>query len=52
MKRNILFFNFCLRNGIVVSTPAYQEKQAFVVHLVRAIETSIPDFLDPDSSPW
>ena len=27
-----------------MSTPAYPEKQAFVAHLVRALETSNPDF--------
>jgi hypothetical protein len=43
-KRKVSFFNVSLRNGIVVSTPAYPEKQAFVAHLVRALETSNPDF--------
>jgi hypothetical protein len=43
-KKLVRFFNASLKNGIVVSTPAYQEKQAFVAHLIRAIETSNPDF--------
>jgi hypothetical protein len=43
-KKNVRFFNVSLRNGIVMSTPAYQAKQAFVAHLIRALETSNPDF--------
>jgi hypothetical protein len=43
-KKNVRFFNVSLRNGIVVSTPSYPEKQAFVAHLIRAIETANPDF--------
>jgi hypothetical protein len=43
-KRRVRFFNVSLRNGIVMSTPAYPEKQAFCANLIRAIETSNPDF--------
>jgi hypothetical protein len=43
-KKRVRFFNVSLRNGIVMSTPAYPEKQAFVAHLIRALETSNPDF--------
>jgi hypothetical protein len=43
-KKRIRFFNASLRNGIVVSTPAYPEKQVFFNHLVRAVETANPDF--------
>jgi hypothetical protein len=43
-KKRVRFFNVSLRNGIVVSTPSYPEKQAFVAHLIRALETSNPDF--------
>ncbi len=43
-KRNVRFFNVSLRNGIVMSTPSYPEKQSFVAHLIRALETSNPDF--------
>ena len=43
-KKNVRFFNVSLRNGIVMSTPSYPEKQAFVAHLIRAIETANPDF--------
>ena len=43
-KRRVRFFNVSLRNGIVVSTPAYQEKQVFCTNLIRAIETANPDF--------
>ena len=43
-KKQVRFFNVSLRNGIVMSTPAYPEKQAFVAHLIRALETSNPDF--------
>jgi hypothetical protein len=35
--KNILFFNISLRNGIVVSTPSYPERQAFCAHLIRSI---------------
>ena len=41
-KRNVRFFNVSLRNGIVMSTPSYPEKQTFVAHLIRALETSQP----------
>src|ERR1700733_12178697 len=37
-KKKIRFFNASLRNGIVMSTPSYPEKQAFVAHLIRALE--------------
>ncbi|MGD0638746.1 MAG: hypothetical protein ABSA72_11985 [Nitrososphaerales archaeon] len=43
-KKRVRFFNFSLRNGIVMSTPSYPEKQSFVAHLIRALETSNPDF--------
>ncbi len=43
-KKRVRFFNVSLRNGIVMSTPAYQDKQSFVAHLIRALETSNPDF--------
>src|SRR5271157_3168263 len=43
-KRKLRFFNVSLRNGTVMSTPAYPEKQSFVAHLIRALETSNPDF--------
>ena len=43
-RKRVRFFNVSLRNGIVVSTPSYPEKQAFLGHLVRAIETADPDF--------
>jgi hypothetical protein len=43
-KKRTRFFNVSLRNGIVVSTPSYQEKQAFCTHLIRAVETANPDF--------
>ncbi len=43
-KKRVRFFSVSLRNGIVVSTPSYPEKQAFVAHLIRAIETANPDF--------
>ena len=43
-KKNVRFFNVSLRNGIVMSTPSYPEKQSFVAHLIRALETSNPDF--------
>jgi len=43
-RKRVRFFNVSLRNGIVVSTPSYPEKQAFLGHLIRAIETASPDF--------
>jgi len=43
-RKKVRFFNASLRNGVVMSTPAYPEKQAFVAHLIRSIETSNPDF--------
>jgi hypothetical protein len=43
-RKNVRFFNVSLRNGTVMSTPAYPEKQAFVAHLIRALETSNPEF--------
>ncbi len=43
-RKKVRFFNVSLRNGIVMSTPAYPEKQAFVAHLIRSLETSNPEF--------
>jgi len=43
-NKNVRFFNVSLRNGVVMSTPAYLEKQSFVAHLIRALETSNPEF--------
>ena len=43
-KLRVRFFNVALKNGIVMSTPAYEEKQAFMAHLIRAVETSNPEF--------
>jgi hypothetical protein len=43
-RKKVRFFSVSLRNGIVMSTPAYPEKQAFVAHLIRALETSNPEF--------
>ena len=43
-KKRTRFFNVSLRNGIVVSTPSYPEKQVFFTQLIRAIETANPDF--------
>jgi hypothetical protein len=43
-RKNVRFFSVSLRNGIVMSTPAYPEKQAFVAHLIRSLETSNPEF--------
>src|SRR5580700_4560950 len=43
-NRKVRFFNVSLRNGIVMSTPAYPEKQAFVAHIIRALETCDPEF--------
>jgi len=43
-KKRVRFFNVSLMNGVVMSTPAYPEKQVFVAHLIRALETSNPDF--------
>jgi hypothetical protein len=43
-KKRVRFFNVSLRNGIVVSTPAYAEKQAFLGHVIRALESANPDF--------
>jgi hypothetical protein len=42
--KKVRFFNVSLKNGIVVSTPAYEEKQALLTNLIRALETSNPDF--------
>ena len=41
-KKKVRFFSVSLRNGIVVSTPSYPEKQGFSHHLIRAIETVEP----------
>jgi hypothetical protein len=43
-KKRTRFFNVSLRDGIVVSTPSYPEKQVFFTQLVRAVETANPDF--------
>jgi len=43
-RKKIRFFSVSLRNGNVMSTPAYAEKQAFVAHLIRALEMSNPAF--------
>ena len=43
-RKKIRFFSVSLRNGVVMSTPAYPEKQAFVAHLISALETSNPEF--------
>jgi hypothetical protein len=43
-KLRVRFFNVALKNGIVMSTPAYEEKQTFMAHLIRAVETSNPEF--------
>ncbi len=43
-EKRVRFFNVSLRNGIVVSTPSYPEKQAFLAHLIRALEGANPDF--------
>jgi len=43
-KKKVRFFNVSLRNGVVVSTPSYPEKQAFCAQLIRTIETASPDF--------
>jgi hypothetical protein len=43
-KKKVRYFNASLKNGIVVSTPSYPEKQAFVAQLVHALETANPDF--------
>jgi hypothetical protein len=42
--RKVRFFSVSLRNGIVVSTPSYPDKQAFCAHLIRSIEEANPDF--------
>jgi len=43
-KARIRFFNVSLRNGTVVSTPSYPEKQAFCATLIRALEAANPHF--------
>jgi len=43
-RKKVRFFNVSLRNGIVVSTPSYPEKQVFCTNLIRSIETANPDF--------
>jgi len=43
-KARIRFFNVSLRNGTVVSTPSYPEKQAFCATLIQALEAANPDF--------
>jgi len=42
--KKVRFFSVSLRNGIVMSTPAYPEKQAFVAHIIHALETCDPEF--------
>jgi hypothetical protein len=44
LAKKIRFFSASLRNGVVMSTPAYPEKQSFVAHLIRALEASDPEF--------
>ena len=43
-RKKVRFFNVSLRNGIVVSTPSYPEKQVFCTNLIRSIETAEPRF--------
>jgi hypothetical protein len=43
-KARVRFFNVSLRNGTVVSTPSYPEKQAFCASLIRELEAANPDF--------
>ncbi|MDG7006654.1 MAG: hypothetical protein JRN06_00250 [Nitrososphaerota archaeon] len=43
-KPRIRFFNVSLKNGTVVSTPSYTEKQAFVATLIHVLEAANPDF--------
>ena len=43
-KSRIRFFNVALRNGTVVSTPSYPEKQTFCAALIHALEAADPDF--------
>jgi hypothetical protein len=43
-KERIRFYNVSLRNGTVVSTPSYPEKQAFCATLIHALEAADPDF--------
>jgi hypothetical protein len=43
-KARIRFYNVSLRNGTVVSTPSYPEKQAFCATLIHALEIADPDF--------
>lgn len=43
-KAWIRFFSFTLKNGTVVSTPSYPDKQAFCAALIRALEAANPDF--------
>ena len=43
-NKKVRFFNVSLRNGVVVSTPSYPEKQAFCAQLIRTIEAASPDF--------
>jgi hypothetical protein len=43
-RKKVRFFSVSLRNGIVMSTPSYPEKQSFIAHLIRALEASNPDF--------
>jgi len=42
--RRVRFFNFSLRNGVVMSTPVYEESQALMANLIRSIETLNPEF--------
>jgi hypothetical protein len=43
-KARVRCFNVSLRNGTVVSTPSYPEKQAFCASLIRELEAANPDF--------
>lgn len=43
-KEDVRFFNVSLKNGVVMSTPSYPEKQTLCASLIRAVETSQPDF--------
>ena len=43
-RPRLRFFNVSLKNGTVVSTPSYPEKQAFVAALVHSLEAANPDF--------
>ncbi len=42
--RRVRFFNFSLRNGVVMLTPVYEEGQALMANLIRSVETLNPEF--------